>query len=115
MEAQTGEMHLDPEPYLVVFEHESFKVGDFFFSLDGQGEGIWYAWHKGEIKSVDLAGAQNGEDRCLVPSSECWLQLLKDEMIPSHDKWWIRIKTSSGKVGWTSRDDLLDILDNGCE
>jgi hypothetical protein len=80
--ALTGEVHSVP---LQVVAHKDYpdagvKAGDTIYILHYIGEGYWKVWHDGNLVDVeDFPG------------------------IGSKPKttWWVKLKTSSGAIGWT--------------
>lgn len=87
--ALTGEVHSVP---LRVVVHKDYpeagvKTGDTVYVLHYEGEGYWKAWHDGKI--VDL------ED---FPGTGT----------KPKTTWWVRLKTSSGAIGWAVEQRNFD-------
>jgi len=83
----------------------SLKPGDVFYTLHYQGEGFDLFWYKGALHSAqmdyhnDLPGAVK----------DTFYQLMRE---PKYE-WWVKIKNSAGKVGWTNETKHFGI--GGCE
>ena len=80
--ALTGEIH--SVPLQIVSPHDypdaGVKAGDTIYILHYEGEGFWKVWHDGKLVEID-----NLPDKGTKPKTT----------------WWVKLKTSSGAVGWT--------------
>jgi hypothetical protein len=80
--ALTGEVH--SIPLRVVAQRDvpdaGVKAGDRIYILHYVGEGYWKVWHNGQLVEID-----NFSDKAPKPKYT----------------WWVKLKTSSGVVGWT--------------
>jgi hypothetical protein len=80
--ALTGEIH--SVPLQIVSPHDypdaGVKAGDTIYMLHYEGEGFWKVWHDGKLVEID-----NLPDKGTKPKTT----------------WWVKLKTSSGAVGWT--------------
>ena len=107
VQALTGEVRVEPQPYAVLEDHGVLKAGDVIFFLDNRGEGYVNYWYGGAlnpelgIDAVLIAyttencganGAGNGKD-------PCWLRKLRPDRTFLKE-WWVKISVSNGKVGW---------------
>lgn len=104
VEGLTGEVHLSPTPVLVRYRppySQGVDIGDVVFILDYRGEGHANIWHEGRIIETDVLSV---EDHCMFPGEDCWGEYLDPsdaEQRPS--VWWVKVRTSSGAVGWTDK------------
>jgi hypothetical protein len=80
--ALTGEVH--SVPVRVVAHHDypdaGVKTGDTVYVLHYIGEGFWKVWHDGKLVEIDD---------------------FPDKMSKPKTTWWVKLKTSSGVIGWT--------------
>ena len=83
VQALTGEVH--SIPLRVVAKQDDpdagVKAGDVIYVLNYIGEGAWKVWHNGKLVVVE-----NFSDKGPYPRST----------------WWVKLKTKSGIVGWTT-------------
>ena len=82
------------------------KPGDVVLRYMYLGEGfanIWFngAWHKGE--DCTFVTEKNGQGCLQDCSAIVTEQGVKD--------WWVKIKTSDGKIGWVLVEDNFDGMD----
>ncbi len=92
----TGEVHLQPEPVLVVREG-SLPVGSIAFILDYEGEGDGAVYSQGKIVSMF-----HGYDRyCLQGPAACWGETILPERKRRESQWWVKVRLANGVVGWT--------------
>jgi hypothetical protein len=82
VQALTGEVHSVPLRVVAQVDHpeSNVKRGDVIYILHYMGEGSWKAWHNGQLLDVE-----NFSDKGPFPKYT----------------WWVKVKTSSGLVGWT--------------
>lgn len=107
--AETGEVHTPPVPFLVKqpltmdFGAVALQPGDTIWVLDYQGEGFFNTWVDGRRVSESLGFSPYGGTygrRCeSCPHGE----LLSDLA----SVWWVRVRTGSGVLGWTSESDAF--------
>lgn len=78
--------------------------GDVLYLLSYIGEGYSNAWFKGRLyreaddsKAFFNALCDSNPDRCTGPVVE-----------PTQSEWWIKIRSSSGRVGWTNEPAKFD-------
>ena len=83
VQAITGEVHSIPLRVVakVPYPEADVKAGDVVYILHYLGEGYWKAWHKRRVVEIE-----NFSDTGPVP----------------HSTWWVKLKTKSGSVGWTT-------------
>ena len=118
--AVTGEVHLRPEPVVVLKRSDALNRSDAFrngelpegsiaFILDPEGEGIGHVYTRGRIVSVFLGYA----DYCFRVSESCWGETL----FPAKDRppqvWWVKIQLANGIAGWTDKPEHFGGKD-GC-
>lgn len=82
VQALTGEVHSIPLRVVAELEHPDAKVnrGEVIYILHYIGEGYWKVWHNGQLVEIE-----NFSDKGPYPRST----------------WWVKVKTTSGIVGWT--------------
>ena len=90
--ALTGEVHSVP---LRVVAHNDYpdagvKVGDTIHILHYIGEGYWKVWHDGKLVEVENFPGKDSKPKTT---------------------WWVKLKTSSGAVGWTVQHRNFDNQD----
>jgi hypothetical protein len=91
--ALTGEVHSVP---LRVVAHNDYpdagvKAGDTIYILHYIGEGYWKVWHDGKL--VEMAEFPGKGPK---PKTN----------------WWVKLKTSSGAIGWTVEHRNFDNQDS---
>ena len=81
--ALTGEVHSVPLRVIVKYDYPEagIKAGDTIYVLHYAGEGYYKVWHDGKRKAVDLEDHPDGSKQKVT--------------------WWVKLKTSSGTIGWT--------------
>jgi hypothetical protein len=81
VQAITGEVHSIPLRVVAGHDHPDagVKAGDVIYILHYIGEGYSKVWHNGQLVEID-----NVSDK------------------DPHYTWWVKLKTSSGIVGWTT-------------
>ena len=110
VDALTGEVHLHPEPVLVLANADSGLPKDSIaFALDYQGEGYRHVWTQGKVVSVFAAIA----DYCFRVSDACWAETLEQREERREPVWWVKIRLSNGIIGWTGKTERFDGKD-GC-
>jgi hypothetical protein len=102
----TGEVHLRPEPVLVLKDGELPK-DTIAFLLDYGGEGYYNVYTRGKTISTSVAVARY----CFHVSDECWGERLQ---APGEGKvavWWVKIKLPNGVIGWTDKSAHFGNMD----
>jgi len=79
--------------------------GDQLLLLHYQGEGYWKFWFRGHISSDQLADINDQ-----APDSELDLRIVTHPLTV----WWVKVRNSRGKEGWTEQTDHFDHMD-ACE
>jgi len=82
----------------------SLKSGDVFYTLHYEGEGYDLFWYNGELHSAQMEYHND-----LPGAVKDTFQLVRE---PKAD-WWVQIKNSAGKVGWTNETRNFGIA--GCQ
>jgi hypothetical protein len=103
----TGEVHIKPNPVQVIKATvdeigNRFEPGDRFYLLTPLGEGFFKAWSNGVLFDVDGIFILSKED-CEANTNDCWAVYQNE---PGEDPWWVQIKTSAGKTGWTRQSNF---------
>ena len=82
VQALTGEVHSTPLRVVAELDHPDagVKRGEVIYILHYIGEGYWKVWHNGQLIEID-----NVLDKGTSPQYT----------------WWVKVKTTSGIVGWT--------------
>lgn len=102
VQAETGEVHVEPVPIGVTHDLGIFKKGDVFFALNYLGEGFFNLWHDGRVVG---GGALDRASHCLRPGESCRTETVfpeHEDLVARRHEWWVRVRTNSGTVGWTS-------------
>jgi hypothetical protein len=90
--AITGEIH--SVPLQIVSPHDypdaGVKAGDTIYILHYEGEGFWKVWHDGELVEIDNLPEKSPKPKIT---------------------WWVKLKTSSGTIGWTVEHRNFDNQD----
>jgi len=95
----TGELHLTPEPAVMIEDHEVPK-DTIVFLLDNLGEGSGNVYIDGKIVASEL-----GAGIVQYCFDHCWGETL---LPPGHGKptvWWVKVKLANGTIGWTDQPD----------
>lgn len=99
--AVTGEVHFEPNPVGVVFDHPPFKKGDIVFLMSYVGEGFYKYWAGGNTGQTD----GSVDEYCFHPSPSCWGEYIVPRSTGHKAVWWVNIKLPDGTEGWTNRPD----------
>ena len=95
----TGEVHVRPEPVVVVADG-AFSKGSIVFLLDYMGEGYMHIYTQGKV--VDEFAAVS--DYCFRPSAQCW----GESLFPASKEksvWWVKVRLADGRTGWSVQED----------
>jgi pentatricopeptide repeat protein len=106
----TGEVHLRPEP-VVVLAGGDLPKNSIAFILDNLGEGYGYVYTRGKVVVVQthLSYAKY----CFRPSEDCWGETLLPSKERKEQIWWVKVRLPNGIVGWTDKTDNFGDKD-GC-
>ncbi len=104
----TGEVHLTPEPVIVLTGGDLPK-NSIAFVLDYGGEGYWSVYTRGKIVSTFLVY----EKYCLHVSDSCGAETLFPEAKRKNPVWWVKVRLPNGVIGWSDRPDNFNGKD-GC-
>jgi hypothetical protein len=113
--ALTGEVDVEPEPYVALEDLAALKAGDVIFFLDNLGEGHVNYWYNGKLKP-DL-GLDDGllfysYESCVQNTGpgSCSIRKLHPEK-EYRNEWWVHLRTASGKEGWVLNTGQFDNMD----
>ncbi len=80
--------------------------GQTLYLLTYQGEGYTKAWFNGRLYvSVDTASFFNGV--CTFSPGRCTGTIVEKSLT----EWWVKIRSRSGKIGWTDQPEKFDNKD----
>lgn len=96
----TGEVHLKPEPVVVLMGGDLPK-DSIVFVLDYGGEGYGHVYTRGKVVDVFLGYA----DYCFRLSESCWGETLLPSSERKERVWWVKVRLASGITGWTDKPD----------
>ena len=96
----TGEVHLKPEPVVVLLDGDLPK-DSIAFVLDYEGEGYGHVYTRGRIIDVFLGVA----DYCFRVSGSCWGETLLPSSERKEPVWWVKVRLANGVIGWTDQAD----------
>jgi len=96
--ALTGEVHLQPEP-VVVLDDGDLAKDSIAFVLDYLGEGMAHVYTAGKIVETFSAFS----DYCFHPSNSCRGETLLPAGELPKPVWWIKIRLPNGAAGWTDK------------
>lgn len=94
----TGEVHLRPEPVIVLTGGDLPK-NSIAFILDHGGEGYGHVYTRGTVVETFLGYAKY----CFRPSESCWGETLWPSKKRKEQIWWVKIRLPNGIVGWTDK------------
>jgi hypothetical protein len=82
------------------------KAGDTFLRYMYHGEGFADIWAKGQWK-------KNYESSFIteMDGSGCLRECPAKVVSPGRKDWWVRVKTSSGAIGWAKVEGQFDCMD----
>jgi hypothetical protein len=83
------------------------RKGDLIYALHYSGEGYELLWFKGTVFNEQVAPDK------IPPSSGFQTDELEWLELPT-TTWWVQLKDSAGRVGWTDSPEFFDGSD-GCE
>jgi hypothetical protein len=104
---------LRPLRGVVVSDVGNLKTGDVIYQLDGQGEGFFSVWRRGEILDWVDNGSRDETDPHIVAGVR-WDSTFDERAARADaDKaagagWWVRIARANGQSGWTRPGDNFD-------
>jgi hypothetical protein len=80
--ALTGEVHSVPMRAVARndYPEAGVKAGDTVYFLHYIGEGYWKVWHDGKLVEIDDSPDKGSKQKAT---------------------WWVKLKASSGAIGWT--------------
>jgi len=94
----TGEVHLRPEPVIVLIGGDLPK-DSIAFVLDYGGEGYGHVYTGGKVAVTFLGYARY----CFRPSESCWGETLLPSKKRKEQVWWVEVRLANGVVGWTDK------------
>jgi hypothetical protein len=115
----TGEVHLRPEPVVVLTAPEADGVltaddlpkNSIAFILDNVGEGYGNVYTRGKVVVVQTH--MSYAKYCYHPSESCWGETLLPSKERKEQIWWVKVRLPNGIVGWTDKTDNFGNKD-GC-
>jgi hypothetical protein len=96
----TGEVHLKPEPVLVLTAGDLPK-DSIAFVLDYVGEGYGNVYSHGKVVQTFLGYAKY----CFQPSQSCWGETLLPPQERKKPVWWVKLRLPNGVVGWSDKTE----------
>jgi hypothetical protein len=105
----TGEVHLRPEPVVVLTAPEADGVltadelpkNSIAFILDYTGEGYSHVYTQGKV--VEVQTHLSYAKYCYRPSKDCWGETLFPSQERQEQIWWVKVRLPNGIVGWTDK------------
>jgi pentatricopeptide repeat protein len=94
----TGEVHLRPEPVIVLIDGDLPK-NTIAFILDHGGEGFGDVYTRGKVITTFLGYSEY----CFRPFEYCWGETLLPSKETKEQVWWVKVRLSNGVVGWTDK------------
>ena len=76
------------------------RAGDAIRILRPEGEGFWKIWFKGKTDTEELLNLND------LPPDAIFRVVSAPEIV-----WWVKVRTSDGKMGWTTATDQFDGTD----
>ena len=96
----TGEVHVKPEPVVVLRSGELPK-DTIAFVLDHGGEGFASVYTGGKIVDIFLGVAEY----CFRVSDSCWGEKLFPVAEQKKQVWWVQVRLENGVTGWSDKPD----------
>ena len=104
--ADTGEVHLKPEP-AAVLKGGDLPENSIAFILDYEGEGFANIYTQGKVVSTIVAFG----DYCIPVSESCQGEFL----LPANERrepvWWVKVRLANGVTGWTDKPGRFGNMD----
>jgi len=115
VQALTGQVDVEPVPYVALEDLGVLKAGDVIFFLNNLGEGYVNYWYNGKLKPE--LGLDDGllfytYENCTQNSGpgSCSLRKLHPEK-EYRNEWWVHLRTANGKEGWVLNTGQFDNMD----
>jgi hypothetical protein len=91
-------------------ERETVRVapGDTVYVLSPVGEGYTRLWVRGKIVVEEEFWAPPGQDDPADPAFKA--RLLRD----ADSKWWVKVRTRTGRLGWIDMDQARETGADAC-
>ncbi len=93
--AETGVVRTKPGRMTVLQQRGDHAPGDRIYILTYLGEGVYRIWFNGEFGEERLTALANGTTGCV--DEDCWATV---DVVPE-SVWWVRIRTATGRTGWS--------------
>jgi hypothetical protein len=106
----TGEVHLTPEPVVVlaapeppmgVLTADELPKNSIAFILDYTGEGYSHVYTRGKV--VEVLTHLSYAKYCYRLSEHCWGETLFPSKERKEPIWWVKVRLPNGIVGWTEK------------
>jgi hypothetical protein len=98
--ALSGEVHLTPEP-VIVLSGDNLPKNTIAFVLDAEGEGYGHVYTRGKVVSTFLGYSEY----CFRPSEYCWGEDLFPSAKERQQVWWVKVRIAGGIEGWTDKTE----------
>jgi hypothetical protein len=108
--AVTGFVRTRGGEFTVTRNNGRYHAGDTIWVYSYRGEGFFTVWFKGKMYGEELGFSPyggSGGSRCQEDSSYCWGTLKTEHS----SEWWIKLRLSDGRIGWTNRGEDYSNID----
>lgn len=112
----TGEVRLEPEPYVVLEDNGVLKAGEAIFFLDNIGEGHVNYWYHGRLnpdlqleEGLLFYSYEDCNSNFAKAKAGCSLRKLRPERT-YRNEWWVKV-SYGGKEGWVLNTGQFDNVD----
>lgn len=108
----TGDVHSIPNGKIMVTRERQtrggklLREGDILYPLYSMGNGLYKFWHQGDVlldSVLDVRGMFSSSEARLPIESKVWGVVLEEVRRPSNEEWWVKVRLSDDRTGWTKR------------